>query len=52
MTKEELIERLRFLEEQEFFLQMKDRWTPDDYEASRKMNDEMREIREKLEGLK
>lgn len=51
MTMKEINDRLAKLVEQEFYLQMKDRWTPDDYETDRKMNEEIRQLKEELKGL-
>lgn len=51
MTMKEINERLEKLCAQEFYLQMKDRWTPDDYETDRKMNEEMRVLKEQLKGV-
>lgn len=51
MTIRELDERLQKLEEQEFYLQMKDRWNAEDYETDRKMNEEIRKIKEELKEL-
>lgn len=53
MGKKELYARLEWLDEQEFFLMMKDRWTPDDYNTIRQWQEEMRKIEEtlvKMEG--
>lgn len=51
MTIKEINDRLEKLVEQEFYLQMKDRWTPDDYKTYRKMNEEIRQLKEELKGL-
>lgn len=53
MDKKELYARLEWLDKQEFFLMMKDRWTPDDYNTIRQWQEEMRKIEEtlvKMEG--
>ena len=51
MTMKEINKRLGELCEQEFYLQMKDRWTPNDYETYRKMNEEVRQLKEELKEL-
>lgn len=51
MTMQEINKKLEELCKQEFYLQMKDRWTPDDYETDRKMNEEIRQLKEELKGL-
>lgn len=51
MTMKELNDRLAKLVEQEFYLQMKDRWTPEDYVLDRKMHDEMLKIKDELKEL-
>ena len=48
MNKKELIERLEWLDKQEFLLQMKDRWDADDYRTACQWQDEMRKIKEML----
>lgn len=51
MTMKEINERLEKLCAQEFYLQMKDRWTAEDYETDRKMNEEIRQLKEELKEL-
>jgi hypothetical protein len=34
-------ERIKYLKEQIFYLSMKDRWTPCDYQKDREMNQEL-----------
>lgn len=51
MTMKEINDRLAKLIEQEFYLQMKDRWTPEDYEDDRKMNEEIRKLKEELKKV-
>lgn len=53
MTAKEINQRLEKLSEQEFYLQMKDRWTTEDYETDQKINREIQKLEEQLkEGLK
>lgn len=51
MTMQEINKRLEELCKQEFYLQMKDRWTAEDYETDRKMNEEIRVLKEQLKGV-
>lgn len=51
MTMKEINNRLAKLIEREFYLQMKDRWTPEDYEDDRKMNEEIRKLKEELKKV-
>ena len=48
---QEINKKLEELCKQEFYLQMKDRWTAEDYETDRKMNEEIRKLKEELKGL-
>lgn len=53
MTMQEINKRLEELCKQEFYLQMKDRWTAEDYETDQKINREIQKLEEQLkEGLK
>jgi len=38
-------ERIEELEKKEFFLEMKDRWTREDFETMRKIREEIRELK-------
>ena len=51
MTMQEINKKLEELCKQEFYLQMKDRWTPDDYETDRRMNEEIRQLEKKLKEI-
>lgn len=51
MTMKEINKRLEELCKQEFYLQMKDRWTAEDYETNRKMNEEIRVLKEQLKEV-
>lgn len=51
MTMKEINDRLAKLVEQEFYLQMKDHWTTEDYETNRKMNEEIRKLKEELKKV-
>ena len=51
MTMQEINKKLEELCKQEFYLQMKDRWTAEDYETDRKMNEEIRQLKEELKEL-
>lgn len=51
MTMQEINKKLEELCKQEFYLQMKDRWTPEDYVLDRKMHDEMLKIKDELKEL-
>ena len=50
MTRTEIIERINKLEANAFYLNMKDRWTPEDYRTMDKWHREIRELKEKLEA--
>ena len=47
----ELLEQLEALETAEFMHKMKDRWNSDDFEYSRKLNAQIRELKEQLKAL-
>lgn len=51
MTMQEINKKLEELCKQEFYLQMKDRWTTEDYETDRKMNEEIRVLKEQLKEV-
>lgn len=45
MTMKEINSRLAKLIKQKFYLQIKNRWTPDDYQTDRKTNEEIRQLK-------
>lgn len=47
----ELLERLEALETAEFMHEMKDHWSGGDFEYSRKLDKEIRELKEQLKAL-
>lgn len=49
MTKAEILKKLDELENRRFYLSMKDRWSPDDYQHDREMMYEEIALRKKLE---
>lgn len=49
MTRTEIIERIDKLETNAFYLDMKDRWTQDDYRTMNEWRREIRELKKKLE---
>ena len=49
MTKEEIKKRIDELEDDIFFLAMKDRWNKRDYELDTKWNNELKELKKELE---
>ena len=49
MTKEEIKKRIDSIRDDEFYLQMKDRWSNEDYELSRKYSEEIVRLRKLLE---
>lgn len=51
MTMQEISKKLEELCKQEFYLQMKNRWIAEDYETNRKMNEEIRVLKEQLKGV-
>ena len=51
MSREEILKQIEDIEEREFFLQMKDRWSQEDYRLSDKHHEEIRELKKKLEEL-
>lgn len=51
MTMQEINKKLEELCKQEFYLQMKDRWTTEDYETDRRMNEEIRQLEKKLKEI-
>lgn len=51
MTIGEINQRLEKLSEQEFYLQMKDRWTIEDYETDQKINREIQKLEEQLKEM-
>lgn len=51
MTAKEINQKLEKLSEQEFYLQMKDRWTAEDYETDQKINREIQKLEEQLKGV-
>lgn len=51
MTAKEINQRLEKLSEQEFYLQMKDRWTTEDYETDQKINREIQKLEEQLKEV-
>ena len=48
MTKEEIEAKIEDLKESIFYLDMKDRWSNDDYTRSRQMNMELIDLKKKL----
>ena len=50
MTRTEIIERINELETNAFYLDMKDRWTQDDYRTMDKWRREIRELKKELEA--
>ena len=50
MTRTENIERIDELETNAFYLDMKDRWTQDDYRTMDKWRREIRELKKELEA--
>ena len=50
MTRTEIIERIDELETNAFYLDMKDRWTQDDYHTMDKWRREIRELKKELEA--
>lgn len=46
MTKEQIEQRIKQLEDQLFYLDMKDRWDRQDYETHDKIVEELRELQE------
>ncbi len=51
MTVKEINQRLEKLSEQEFYLQMRDRWTTEDYETDREINREVQKLEEQLKEM-
>lgn len=51
MTRTEIIERIDELETNAFYLDMKDRWTQDDYRTMDKWCREIRELKKELEAV-
>ncbi len=51
MSREEILKQIEDIERREFFLQMKDRWSQEDYKLSDKHHEEIRELKKKLEEL-
>ena len=51
MSREEILKQIEDIEKREFFLQMKDRWSQEDYKLSDKHHEEIRELKKKLEEL-
>lgn len=49
MTKEEIIKRMEEIKSERFYLAMKDRWSPADFEADRKMLVEFLNLKKELE---
>ncbi len=49
MTKEEIKKRIESIKDSEFYLQMKDRWSSEDYETSRKHHEEIIRLKKLLE---
>lgn len=50
MTRTEIIERINRLETNAFYLNMKDRWTQDDYRTMNKWRREIRELKKELKA--
>lgn len=50
MTRAEIIERIDQLETNAFYLDMKDRWTFEDYRTMDKWRREIRELKKELEA--
>ena len=48
MTKAEMEKRLKELENERFFLEMKDRWNAKDFETDRMYKNEIRELKKKI----
>lgn len=51
MSKEEILREIERIEECEFFLQMKDRWSPHDFDLSREHDQKIRELKKALEEV-
>lgn len=51
MTKEEIRKKMADIADTYFCLQMKDRWSREDYEFSDKLNHEYNELEKMLKGL-
>lgn len=51
MTMKEINKKLEKLCKQEFYLQMKDRWTTEDYETDREINREIQKLEEQLKEM-
>lgn len=49
MTKAELKERIETLENERFYLNMKDMWTARDYQKDAKLTEEIRKLKKELE---
>ncbi len=52
MTEEEIRSKIDELENAKFVLDMKDRWNTTDWNTSRRLSFDIRQLKEKLEGLK
>ena len=50
MTKNEIKERINRLEDLKFYLNMKDRWTTEDYRTMSRYRREIQELKEQLEA--
>lgn len=48
MTKAEMEKRLEELENERFFLEMKDRWNAKDYDTDRMYKNEIKELKKKI----
>jgi len=51
MTRQEIEKRLEELQERNFYLEMQDHWTHADFEYSRRLKGEIRELTQKLANM-
>ena len=51
MNREEIIKKIEELKEAEFMLNMKDRWTPNDYKRDRELFRERAELEKMLKNF-
>lgn len=49
MTRQEIENKIKEIENKRFFLAMKDMWNREDFERDRKWNNEVRELEKELE---
>lgn len=50
MTRNEILTKIDELETKAFYLNMKDRWTREDYRTMDKYNNEIHKLKKELEG--